>query len=59
MAKEIPSVGLILQSEVQEWTTMNYDIVGRWIVTGEVWVPSLDIDGRRFDGHSVSGTGFP
>jgi hypothetical protein len=59
VAKEIPAAGLILQSEVQEWTTMILDIVGRWIVTAEVRVPSLDIHGRRFDGHSDSGTGFP
>jgi len=38
---------------------MNRDIVGRWIVTTEVRVPSQDIRGRRFDGNSVSGTGFP
>jgi len=38
---------------------MNLDIVGLRIVTAEFRVPSLDIHGRRFDGHSVSGTGFP
>jgi hypothetical protein len=58
VVKEIPAAGLILQSEVQEWNTMSRDIVRRWIATAEVRVPSLDIYGRKFDGHSVSGGGF-
>jgi len=38
---------------------MNLDIAGLRIVTAGVRVPSLDIHGRRFDEHSVSGTSFP
>jgi len=38
---------------------MTLDNIGLRIVTAEVRVPSLEIHGRRFDGHSVSGTSFP
>jgi hypothetical protein len=58
MAKEIPAAGLI-QNEVQKLTTMSNDVVGRWIVTADFRVPSLDIHGRRSDGHSDGETDFP